>query len=416
MNEIAMKPFRLKFPGELEGIFMEDYFHKSLNQLRFSIGLATLLYILFGVLDALIFPEVKVQTWIIRYAVVSPVCISVIVFSYSRHFKRYMQIAVFLAVITGGAGIIAMMVLVRSPINYFHFAGLLLVLMYSFTFSKLRFVYTTIAAWIIVGLYEVAALWIMRVPLQVFLNDNFFFFSANLIGMFSCYQRERYTRKDYLQNKMVKEFEEKNHLMEKEGILRDLHDGIGSIATNIGLLAELAQKSSSPDEIRKMLATISELSREELEEIRRYLRSLDARELSWQLLTTELRSQGRTMIEPHGVSFDITTSIEGVREQPGSLLWLNLFRIYKESLTNIIKHSRASAVKVSLRVGPERLELAIADNGRGFSGEQGCGRGISHMTARAQQLGGMLTVTSGSGITVRLALPLPIRYSLSERE
>jgi signal transduction histidine kinase len=38
------------------------------------------------------------------------------------------------------------------------------------------------------------------------------------------------------------------------------------------------------------------------------------------------------------------------------------------------------------------------------------------MTARAQQLGGMLTVTSGSGITVRLALPLPIRYSLSERE
>ena len=416
MNEIVMKPFRLKFPGELEDLFMEDYIHKSLNQLRISVGLAMLLYILFGILDAIIFPEVKVQTWFVRYAVVSPVCLSVIVFSYSRHFKKYMQIAVFLAVVTGGAGIIAMMVLVRSPINYFHFAGLLLVLMYSFTFSKLRFVYTTIAAWIIVGLYEVAALWIMRVPLQVFLNDNFFFFSANLIGMFSCYQRERYTRKDYLQNKMVKEFEEKNHLMEKEGILRDLHDGIGSIATNIGLLAELAQKSSSPDEIRKMLATISELSREELEEIRRYLRSLDARELSWQLLTTELRSQGRTMIEPHGVSFDITTSIEGVREQPGSLLWLNLFRIYKESLTNIIKHSRASAVKVSLRVGPERLELAIADNGRGFSEEQGCGRGISHMTARAQQLGGMLTVTSGSGITVRLALPLPIRYSLSERE
>jgi len=416
MNEIVMKPFRLKFPGELEDLFMEDYIHKSLNQLRISVGLAMLLYILFGILDAIIFPEVKVQTWFVRYAVVSPVCLSVIVFSYSRHFKKYMQIAVFLAVVTGGAGIIAMMVLVRSPINYFHFAGLLLVLMYSFTFSKLRFVYTTIAAWIIVGLYEVAALWIMRVPLQVFLNDNFFFFSANLIGMFSCYQRERYTRKDYLQNKMVKEFEEKNHLMEKEGILRDLHDGIGSIATNIGLLAELAQKSSSPDEIRKMLATISELSREELEEIRRYLRSLDARELSWQLLTTELRSQGRTMIEPHGVSFDITTSIEGVREQPGSLLWLNLFRIYKESLTNIIKHSRSSAVKVSLRVGPERLELAIADNGRGFSEEQGCGRGISHMTARAQQLGGMLTVTSGSGITVRLALPLPMRYSLSERE
>jgi len=111
------------------------------------------------------------------------------------------------------------------------------------------------------------------------------------------------------------------------------------------------------------------------------------------------------MIEPHGISFEIATSIEGVREEPGSLLWLNLFRIYKESLTNAVKHARASAVKASLLAGPERLELAIDDNGRGLSGEQGRGRGISHMTARAQQLGGKLTVTSGSGTTVRLAIP-----------
>ena len=65
-----------------------------------------------------------------------------------------MQAAVFLTVVVGGAGIVGMMTIVGSSINYFHNAGLVLVLMYIYTFSKLRFVYTCVASWLIVLLYE----------------------------------------------------------------------------------------------------------------------------------------------------------------------------------------------------------------------------------------------------------------------
>jgi len=359
-----------------------------------------------------VFPETNSQTLFVRFVIVCPFCILALLFSYSRHFKHYMQVTVFLVMLVSGTGIIALMVIVRSPINYFHFAGLLLILMFSFTFSKLRFFYTTLVAWLLIGIYELAALWIMQTPLEVFLNDNFFYISANLIGMFSCYQRELYMRKDFFQNIMVKELEEKNHFMEKEKILRELHDGIGGIATNISLLAELALKAKTLDEAKKMLATIQDLTREELSEIRNYMRSLDAREMTWQQLSVELRGQGRTVIEPHGIGFGITASLDGAPGRPGSLLWLNLFRIYKEALTNVIKHAQARAVQVELLVSHERLVLTVADDGLGGRSAPGSGRGMHNMKVRAEELGGsLMTVSSGTGMSVSLAVPLPVRFA-----
>jgi len=256
----------------------------------------------------------------------------------------------------------------------------------------------------------------MHTPRHVFLNDNFFYISANLIGMFSCYHRELYMRKDFLQNIMVKELEEKNHLMEKEKILRDLHDGIGGIATNISLLAELAQKAKTLDDAKRMLATIQDLSREELSEIRNYMRSLDAREMTWHQLSSELVSQGKTVIQPHGIGFGMTSSLEGAPGRPGSLLWLNLFRIYKEALTNIIKHAQARSVRIELNAARELLVLTIADDGPGGRAASGTGRGLFNMRTRAEELGGSLTVSSGNGMCVRLEVPLPIQYAAQKSE
>ncbi len=276
MNDIILDTLRLRFPGELEHSFRRDYFAKSVGQLRFGIVLGTTLYALFGLLDAWIFPEAKVQSWLIRYVIVCPLCLLTLLFTYSRHFQKYMQAAVTVTVVAGGAGIVAMMVIVRSPQNYFHFAGLLLIIMYTYTFSKLRFLYTAIASWTVVGMYEVASIWLLHSSSQAFLNDNLFYLSANLIGMFSCYHRELYMRKDFLQALTIRHLEERRRLGEKEKIFRDLHDGIGGITTNIGLLAEVAQKASDLVEIRRALATIADLSRDGMTEIRNIMHSFDS--------------------------------------------------------------------------------------------------------------------------------------------
>ena len=144
--------------------------------------------------------------------------------------------------------------------------------------------------------------------------------------------------------------EEQRHQQEKEKILMDIHDGIGGITTNISLLAEVAKKASSPEEVNRTLSTISNLSRDGLLEIRNLMHSLDARELDWHTLIAELRNQGTSALESHKISFDMNTEMAQNPGRPGGLLYLNLFRIYREALTNVIKHAGASKVAVHFRV------------------------------------------------------------------
>jgi signal transduction histidine kinase len=188
-----------------------------------------------------------------------------------------------------------------------------------------------------------------------------------------------------------------------------LHDGIGGITTNISILAELAQKTTSLPEIKKTVSVISRLSKEGISEIRGFMHSLDNTDLNWRTLAVELRNQGTNMVEPHAITFSLETSIDETHEQPGSLLWVNLFKIFKEALTNVIKHSRARNVKAKLQIKQGKLLLLIEDDGVGL-GEVRHGRGLSNMRTRAEELGGRATIVSSSGTQVRVELPLPVKY------
>ena len=201
--------------------------------------------------------------------------------------------------------------------------------------------------------------------------------------------------------------EEERHQKEKEKILKDLHDGIGGLTTNINLLAELARKNDDLKAVRKSLATISDLSRESLSEIRSFIQSLDSKELSWQAIAAELRHLGSAIIEPHGVRLSIDARIDDRNDNPGSTVSMNLFRIYKESLANVIKHAKASAVDVSFTVEGGSVVLDIRDNGIGLDGGRVSGRGLPNMKSRAQDMGGSLAVTSDNGTVVHLELPIP---------
>ncbi len=199
--------------------------------------------------------------------------------------------------------------------------------------------------------------------------------------------------------------EQQRHQAEKERILKDLHDGIGGLTTNINLLAEIARTRDDLGEVRRSLATIAELSRESLSEIRNFLQSLDAKDLRWQAVAAEFRHLGSTIIEPHGIRFSLATSLPEDGGGPSSVVAMNLFRIYKESLANIVKHARASEVDVSFVLDQKKILLEVKDNGIGLGRERGRGRGLLNMQARAAEMGGMIAIRAGKGTTVALSVP-----------
>ena len=95
----------------------------------------------------------------------------------------------------------------------------------------------------------------------------------------------------------------------------------------------------------------------------------------------------------------------------GPLEGMSLLRIFKEALTNVIKHSKARAVEVTMAFTARRLLLAIKDNGRGISEHRkGQGRGMANMHKRAEELGGtMKTISNDNGTTLEFKFRIPLK-------
>ena len=139
-DEYKINWITLSFFKDFEQFFQDHYFKKSLNHVRMALIIGICFYAIFGVLDALLVPEVKNQLWFIRYVIVIPFFLIVFSFSFSKHFKKYMQISIALSVLLAGIGIVAMILIAPYPANNSYYAGLILVFIYGYSFFKLRFI------------------------------------------------------------------------------------------------------------------------------------------------------------------------------------------------------------------------------------------------------------------------------------
>ncbi len=190
---------------KLEDEYFDDFYRSSLPIVRVALILGFALYSLFGFLDIWVVPLHKETIWLIRYAVVCPLLAVTFALSYTAVFNRYMQAIMTFVSFVAGFGIVVMIgVASESELGFkFYYAGLMLVLMWIYTLIRLRFIYATAVSWIITITYEVIAVKVNSLlsspdNLTVFINNNFFFISANVIGMFASFTIEWYMRKNFL--------------------------------------------------------------------------------------------------------------------------------------------------------------------------------------------------------------------------
>jgi len=87
-----------------------------------------------------------------------------------------------------------------------------------------------------------------------------------------------------------------------------------------------------------------------------------------------------------------------------------LYRIAQESLTNILRHAKASHLSLILRQDAEKIVMIIEDDGIGFDpdlSENSHRLGLVGMRERAEMLGGTLTVESSPGIGTSIIVEVP---------
>ena len=185
----------LAFSETDERLFLKKYFSDSILQFRIAFILVILLYSLFGYLDVLVVSEYAPIFLTIRFLVVVPLFITVLLLSFTRYFEKIWQSLLFISFIIGGMGISVMTIL--APENYTYYCGMMLIFSTGYFFIKLRFFWATIAGWLSLLFYNLGAVWFSNITAPLIISVNFFYISANLIGMFAAYSIEYYSRRNF---------------------------------------------------------------------------------------------------------------------------------------------------------------------------------------------------------------------------
>ncbi len=183
--------------------------------------------------------------------------------------------------------------------------------------------------------------------------------------------------------------ERQRRLEERERLLGDLHDGVGSALTSIRMLSREPR--------------IGDLARDALFELQNVLYDSPDYKVGREQFVGELRSYCQRILEETPVQFDFSTRGQ-IKGELTRTMALSLFRLLKEGLANALKHSGCSRIRLQLDFS-EVLTLSLCDNGAGISGESS-GRGLGGMKARTESLGGELTVVSDNGVQLEVKLPL----------
>jgi signal transduction histidine kinase/CheY-like chemotaxis protein len=219
--------------------------------------MGVLLYGLFGFLDAWMVPQAKYKLWFIRYVIFVPYGIGIFLFSFTPHFKKYMQPSIAFGVLISGLGITAMILIAPYPASYSYYAGLLLVFIYGYTFVKLRFIWASMTGWLIVLAYEIAAIWISPTPIPILINNNFFFLSGNILGMFACYSIEYHSRKAF-KDACLLEAEKRKVTEVNEGLEQRVQERTAQLAKiNKELKQEIVERKQSEKERRYLEAQLA---------------------------------------------------------------------------------------------------------------------------------------------------------------
>ncbi len=206
VRKFRPNPVTLAFQGEeseLEQHFLLEYTAKSLNQLRFALFSALIIYSLFGILDVALIPDFKNKFWTIRYLIVTPVLLSLLIFSFLPFFKKIMQaISAILVVVTVG-GILGMMWLAPIDLSNYYFPGIILILIMNYGFLKERFIWSSAAGIIVVSAYIILSFSALNTPFLLNIINSFFLVFVNIIGMFIAYNLELNARKEYFSKQQL---------------------------------------------------------------------------------------------------------------------------------------------------------------------------------------------------------------------
>jgi signal transduction histidine kinase len=202
---------------------------------------------------------------------------------------------------------------------------------------------------------------------------------------------------------------------ERRKVARDLHDSTGQTLIALKMNVANLQKQFVGDRATSdALGEIADIANQAIQEIRTTSYLLHPPLLDELGLASVARWYVDGFAKRSGIQ--VTLDLPSGSDRLPNDIEMVLFRVLQESLTNVHRHSGASAVDIKLVKGTEAVHLQVHDNGRGMSrnlmdgswdAKNRSGVGLAGMSERINDLDGRLEIKSNSnGTILRVILPL----------
>jgi len=177
---------------------------------------------------------------------------------------------------------------------------------------------------------------------------------------------------------------------ERSRIARDFHDGIGAQLTSIVMQCDYMVIEAKEKNLKEELGDIRESAVLSMEDMRRSIALLhDDFDIAEQIarMSENMCDRHHLKVETRGIHLLSALAIEKQ---------IACCRIVQESLTNALKHAKASSILVMAERDEDIVSLTIRDDGVGFSKEKAERHhfGLGNMHDRARHIGGQLTIRS----------------------
>jgi signal transduction histidine kinase len=215
-------------------------------------------------------------------------------------------------------------------------------------------------------------------------------------------ERERLERDLRTQAAELASGEERAHLA------RELHDSVTQALFSMTLLSRSIELLlvKDPSQVPAKLASLRDLQKDALAEMRALIFELRPGNVEESGLIGALKTHTAGLAGRIGLPVVLDADLDA---RPPIEVEETLYRIAQEALHNTVKHAGAHQVRIEVDRGPDGVRLKVSDDGRGFDPATvpDGHLGLAGMRARAEKLGGRITLKSapGQGTSIEVVVP-----------
>jgi ligand-binding sensor domain-containing protein len=188
-------------------------------------------------------------------------------------------------------------------------------------------------------------------------------------------------------------------------ISSDLHDDVGSMLTGLAMQTEMLEMQATSKAEKNKFKRLTMLSRNTISHMRDFVWSIDSRKDRLEDLVERMHEYAEECLLPAGITYEIQIKGTPFSKKIDLNCRRNLFLIYKEAVTNILKHSNARHVDVSIFNQNTSCKFRIKDDGDIKNIKNTTGQGLANMKMRSSHINAELSFDLTDGFCIEILMP-----------